>query len=489
MNNLLTNTADKLNTYRQAKQGNNPNVIVDNNDILGYYTYIPRYAYEVQRPNAVDRVVSPQNFNIHFETATDTKKTPAETCNTLNITKPNQMWANGTPTSKAGPDNTNILAKDYRTTCVNESGGAITRTYGNATNTTWATHPAFSWGTDTTGYTELNGLWIGKYETTGSAINPTILPNQKHIGQMNSSALGYIGGYYTIAKHIGTYDPNNTGGNDVTVTIDNTEQTLPTNDQWSSKHNLNKATSHMLKNSEWGAIAYLATSDYGAGINRVFNNAQYQYGTDGNNQSSYGMTGCGPVSTTNINQGDAYTNGGTIGTNTACRRSNVEYSYNGTIGQLASTTNNPYGIYDLAGGAFEYVMGNYSSNPNETYKDSYFNNTTKPPYVDIYLSTDFSSRKKPAWATSTNTYYYYNDICAWGTCGGDALHETKQYQSVSSTQSWGGDYSNFVSSSFRWFLRGGDADYGSRAGLFCSDYDNGGSSYSYGFRSVLLATP
>ena len=307
---------------------------------------------------------------------------------------------------------------------------------------------------------------------------------------MNTSDLGYIGGYYTIAKHIGVYDPNNTGGNDVTVTIDNTEQTLPTNDQWSSKHNLSSTTtSHMLKNSEWGAIAYLATSDYGAGINRVFNNAQYQYGTDGNNQSSYGITGCGPVSTTNINQGDTYTNGGTIGTNTACRSTNIEYSYNGIIGQLASTTNNPYGIYDLAGGALEYVMGNYSSSPNETYKDSYFNNTTKPPYVDIYLSTDFSSRKKPAWATSTNTYYYYNDICIWGNCGGDALHETKQYQSVSSTQSWGGDYSFFVRSSSRWFQRGSYADIGSRAGLFCSDNDYGSSGHYYGFRSVLLTAP
>ena len=125
----------------------------------------------------------------------------------------------------AGPDSANVLAKDYRTTCVNESNGAISRLYTDANtagnNTTWATHPAFSWLDSDGNGEELNGLWIGKYETTGSAINPTILPNQKHIGEMDSSSLGYIGGYYTIAKHIGIYDPNNTGGNDVTVTIDN----------------------------------------------------------------------------------------------------------------------------------------------------------------------------------------------------------------------------------------------------------------------------
>ena len=63
------------------------------------------------------------------------------------------MWANGAPTSSAGPTSANILAKDYRTGC------GIDRTYpGNdATKsngqTTWATHPAFTWGD-----TELNGL-------------------------------------------------------------------------------------------------------------------------------------------------------------------------------------------------------------------------------------------------------------------------------------------------------------------------------------------
>ena len=401
------------------------------------------------------------------------------------------MWGDqGKPSStnadNAGPNSTNVLAKDYRTTCVNESNGTITRTYGSATGTTWATHPAFSWGTDTTGYTELNGLWIGKYETTGSAINPTILPNQKHIGDMSTFALSHIGGYYTIAKHIGVYDPNNTGGNDVTVTIDGTEQTLPTNDQWSSKHNLSSSTSHMLKNSEWGAIAYLATSDYGAGMGRVFNNTQSQLDTDAN----YGVTGCGPYNSSGSTA--TYDNGGTIGTNTACRSTNIEYSYNGTIGQLASTTNNPYGIYDLAGGAIEYAMGNLSSYANKATANYGYpvNNDITTPYVDIYLSTDFSSSNKPAWATSTDESYYNNDICAWGNCGGGALHETKRYQSVSSSnQSWGSDDSVIVYSFRRWSLRSGYADLGSGAGLFYSSRNDGYTNYLYGFRSVLLAAP
>ena len=67
--------------------------------ILGYWVYIPRYAYEVMRPNAVDRVVNDAlakeegGFKINFETVNDTKKIPLDSCN-LNITTAAQMWVN-----------------------------------------------------------------------------------------------------------------------------------------------------------------------------------------------------------------------------------------------------------------------------------------------------------------------------------------------------------------------------------------------------------
>ena len=67
--NAVTITKEAL----DAKKYQNPDTTINNNDVLGYWVYIPRYAYEVQRPNAVDRVVAPQNFNIRFETNGDTK--------------------------------------------------------------------------------------------------------------------------------------------------------------------------------------------------------------------------------------------------------------------------------------------------------------------------------------------------------------------------------------------------------------------------------
>ncbi len=509
--NAVTVQSGKLTTYQ-----NKPDTVINNNDVLGYWVYIPRYAYEVQRPNAIDRVVtdeyplpdnvnitgddySPYNkhsirneFSIHFETVTDTKKTPAETCNTLNITNPNQMWANGTPTNYAGPDNTNILTKDYRITCVNESNGAITRIYGSATGTTWATHSAFTFGS-----TELNGLWIGKFETTGKVNAPTIKPNQ------HANVYEYIGEFYTMARSIGvgTYDPTNNGGNTISDITQNS-------------HNLSTATSHMLKNSEWGAITYLASSKYGAGANNVSINSAYpSTSADADTPSpsssyKWGITGCGP---NNINRSTTTYSSVTTSTGEtvnlpalssshiedplAC--GDVDHSYIGNIGQLASTTNNVYGIYDMSGGAWEYVMGNLTGydDQSESFSTSYTRNPIKPPYVDLYkesLGFDYSSsgNTNPAWSYSTNARYYNNDVCTWGTCGGHALHETKRYQSVSDNdQSWGDDYSIFVNSSSRWFLRGGGANDGSGAGLFYSSGHSGDSGNSNGLRSVLLAAP
>ena len=522
--NAATVQSDKLTTYQ-----NKPGTTINNNDVLGYWVYIPRYAYEVQRPNAIDRVVAdeyplPDNertndynshsirneFSIHFEKATDTKKTPAETCNILNITSPDQMWANGTPTEEAGPDNTNILAKDYRTGCAapgntnGQNSTTISRLYTDATtqtgtntvanNTTWATHPAFTFGS-----TELNGLWVGKFETTGKVNAPTIKPNQ------HANIYENIGVFYTMARSIGTgtYDPTNNGGN-----------TIP--DITQNSHNLSTATSHMLKNSEWGAITYLASSKYGAGTNNVsMNGARPSMSADADETSStgigYGITGCGP---NNINRSTTAYSSVTTSTGEtvnlpelssshiedplAC--GDVDHSYIGSIGQLASTTNNVYGIYDMSGGVWEYVMGNLTGydDQSESSSTKYTRNPIKPPYVDLYKESPYgnftsglsgTSNNPVAWSNTSSEYLWNNDVCTWGTCGGHALHETKQYQSVSGDkQSWGGDSSNFANSSYRWVQRGGSAIYGSNTGLFYLDSDSGTGGH-IGFHSVLLAAP
>ena len=313
-----------------------------------------------------------------------------------------------------------------------------------------------------------------------------------------------------MAKHIGAYDPSNTGGNDITAN----GTTLNATGQWTSLHNLSTATSHMLKNSEWGAITYLASSKYGAGTNNVSINSAYpstSADADIASPSSsyrYGITGCGPnnLERSTATYSSVTTSTGEIVDLPALSSSHIEdplacgdvdHSYIGSIGQLASTTNNVYGIYDMPGGADEYVMGNLTSydDQSESKDNNYTSNPIKPPYVDLYKeSLGFDSASSddtnPAWSYSTGARYYNNDVCTWDTCGGHVLHETKQYQSVSSYYwSWGDDYSSFIYSNSRWFRRGGGASSHSNAGLFYSYSDNGVVYYSYGFRSVLLAAP
>ena len=498
--NAVTVQSNKLTTYK-----NKPGTVINNNDVLGYWVYIPRYAYEVQRPNAVDRVVtdeyplpdnvnttgdknSPYNkhsirneFSIHFEKATDTKKTPAETCNTLDITNPNQMWANGTPTKEAGPDNTNILAKDYRTGCA-APGNAnnISRLYTDANttanNTTWATHPAFTFGS-----TELNGLWIGKFETTGKVNAPTIKPNQ------HANTYEYVGTFYTMAKYIGVLDPRNTGGNNVSGLSANS-------------HHLDSATTHMMKNSEWGATAYLSSSKYGAGTNNVLINAAYPSASSDQDGtlSAYGITGCGPYDDINITL--RYSDGVSLGSNiiespNACSNDSklgLQRAYNGDIGQLASTTNNVYGVYDMSGGSSEYVAANLTNTNTASTagaSSQYFVYGVGEPYVDLYYESTGGFNVASKWSYSSSSQAYNNEACTWATCGGDAIHETKRYQAVSgSSQSWGDDTAYFPYGAFRWFHRGGTAGHsGGGAGLFFMGPESGIRWNSYAVRAVLLS--
>ena len=416
---------------------------IDNNDVKGYWVYIPRYAYEVQRRNAIDAPVSPQNFDIVFQVA-DEKNTPADTCSTSSS------------------------HKDYRTGC------GIDNTYvTNSDSSVWATHPAFSWDS-----TELNGIWVGKYEMTGTIISPTVKPNQ------HANVSEYIGELYTAAKSIGVSDPGNTGGSTVYGVTQNS-------------HKLATATSHMIKNSEWGAITYLAHSRYGAGINTSRthstnidkNGAHPNSGADADgDSSSYGITGCGPASAGST---DSYTDGTLLSTyliesSTACSR-DASKAYNGSLGVLSSTTNTVYGIYGLSGGASEYVAGNRtSSNSQSSGSTTYMMRPAQQPYADLYKSSDgFGS--KPSWSKGTSENSYNYDVCTFETCGGTATYEVTTAQSVNDGYlSWGGTYSNFAILGNPWFDRGGSSD-SPYSSPFYTVYLNGISYDVSGTRAVLLA--
>ena len=441
--NAVTVTKDSLSKYQ------NKHTTIDNNDVLGYWVYIPRYAYEVQRRDATDKNVDPQNFDIE-------KNTPAPT----KSTESNHL--------------------DYRTS-------GISRTYvANSSNTTWATHPAFTWGD-----TELNGIWVGKYETTGKISAPTVKPNQ------HANISEYIGNFYLAAKSIGKEDKCNVGGGSSSTS--STGRPTLEDDLIPNSHNLATTTSHMLKNSEWGAITYLAHSKYGAGINTSYtrdtnvskNGAYPSSSADADGTSSrYGITGCGPVSAGSTSYYDEGTplSADVIESTTACS-TDITKAYNGSTGVLASTTNTIYGIYDTAGGAAEYVMGNKTTSDTQSGgSTSYMKTPAQPPYVDLYKSSS-GFGTKPSWSSGSSEYYYNYDICTFETCGGTATYETTTVQSVSSNiQSWGGTNSLFVYFINPWFYRG-NASGNIFTSPFSSLRSNGDVNTTNGSRAALLALP
>ncbi len=417
--NAITVRKDTLAKYKGQTR------VVDQADILGYWVYIPRYAYEVMRRDGTDKPVPAQNFLISFEKATTPKRYPAE--------------------ANCG------AGKDYRTECY------LNRDYikGHPSDIgTWATHPAFTFGNK-----ELNGIWFGKFETTGTAKQPTVLPNSLHLSGTDSEIDG-IGSFYSVAKSLGVNDLQNVGGKSVSS---------PQN-----SHHLAKFSSRMVNNNDWGVAVYLSASKYGAGYNGVQLNSQRQ--VHGNRYSaiqsqtqdidSYSVTGCGPLASGDTSY---YDDGGTLGTQSACSLSDQQRAYNGSLGQLASMTNNPTGIYDMSGGSWEYTAASYTTNLNESGVSSngdYFGTKAHPPYVNTY---NFGAPNG----------------CTFATCGGQALYETL---------GWNGQYTDTLDSTRVWFYRGELAWANSSAGVFALGMTDGDTytymrDYYYAFRVALAPAP
>ena len=209
--------------------------------------------------------------------------------------------------------------------------------------------------------------------------------------------------------------------------------------------------SHMMKNTEWGAVAYLSHSKYG--INKEINI---------NNNSSY-KTGYSSLPTL-----DQSSYPGTYGDG-----ENYNQPYNTEVGYLASTSGNISGIYDMSGGALEHVSAYIKNKLRESgfTTDTVLNYNIK--YFDIYNEL------------STKDSYQYRIL-------GDATGEMGpfySYDEISENSffhnSWYGSLSHIVDSSYPWFLRGGANNYGTIASQFYFGKGSGGIMANASFRIVL----
>ena len=331
--NAVMVTSATRETYMNADIG----TIIPENDILAYFVWIPRYKYKLFNATYASGT-SPSLIDVTFENETST---------TGNVT------------------------------CTYASNGA--ETCQNKANGNWYTHPAFTMINASGNKTELKGIWVAKFEVSGSTTAPRVKPGVSSLRSITVANMYNTGKLFRSTDYI-------------------------------TSNGINQSDSHMMKNIEWGAVAYLKQSNYGLGITDITSSGAGSYLTGGGSSTSYI-------------------------TNT-----------------LQSTTGNITGVYDMSGGAYEYVMGNYA----KTNGSSGLTISGVPAeHIDIYSGSSVSASHL-----------------------GDATGETA---------GWYSDYAGFVKSSYPWFNRGGVYD-GNNAGVFHFYSYAGGGSKSDGFRVVLSAT-
>jgi len=304
----------------------------------------------------------------------------------------NTMWVWIPRFNAVTPSNYNGGAK--------ESPGAIDVTFVNVNETAI---DAFTFGNK-----ELSGFWYAKFETSHSTLASSTTSN--NLGCTNetcSNANGII-----IKPNVTSLKYNN---------ISNFFYASRSMEQTGNSFGFvsSEVDTHMSKNNEWGAVAYLTQSIYGRCTNST---TCTEVGI--NNNKSY-ITGYGAPA----GSSSSVTNG----------------TYNTTLGKDASTTGTIYGIYDMSGGAWEYVMGVY----NKTIANSGFSSLPDSKYYNNYTGTSYT---------------------------GHALTETKN---------WYSDYADFVFTSYPWFLRGGNYGDGASAGVFGFGINDGNSYNSYSSRPVI----
>ena len=271
----------------------------------------------------------------------------------------------------------------------------------------WNIHPAFNYGQ------EVSGIWVAKFEAS---------PEGATTSTSNSEYNG-TGKKLQVKPGVSSWR---------SITISNIYDVC--------KNYNSTLNSHMMKNDEWGAVAYLSKSKYGKETEEVWinNSSSYITGSAGNSASA-----SQDVGTTN--------------------------DYTSTQGVKASTTGTVYGVYDMSGGAHEYVAAYVNGENNRLiiYGKALINGETKTKNVYEKASRD----------------YYEDNYNANSSKYGDAVYEVSKSGGYYS--SWYGDYSHFPDFYGYFFERGSGYSRGAYAGVLAFHYSSGGSTNGYSFRPDL----
>ena len=381
------------------------------------------------------------------------------------------------------------------------------------TTTDYYVHPAFT-NESSIGYAnggwdkELTGIWVAKFEAGYASGNNSapVKASSANYSQTSSwtaaieagtkddssqTARNWLDGIYgstATAIKYPTFQPITYSMNYINVNdAYNVSRTLT---ESGNIYGLSNSTtdSHLMKNSEWGAVAYLAQSKYGNDNNEPYiNNITLNSGSAKRTETA-GKTGVNSVyAVTGVTTGTTNAGASTKTldnlTTTGNTANNGTYTWDQIEGQKSSSTLNMYGVFDLSGGVWERTAGYVANGYDQlrAYGSSLTDSgkrTESTKYVTVYphdtaeTSTDIDTKSRANY--NVNKYIF-----------GDAIRETSA--SGTGATSWKGDYSYFPALDSPFSVHGGSLWIVSYAWLFYFHRDSGASSYYDSFRSVLVA--
>ena len=175
-NAVIIRDSTKRDTYSSASDG----TIIPVSDITAFYVWIPRFKYRVwniTRQGGAESTYAYQAFTkgIDIEFEKGISSTGNVKCS---YNEKNQS-------------SSSVLSD----TCVYNGTDTITPSSGNTNYTdAWYTHPAFTFGNK-----EIEGFWMGKFETGGSASTPKVLPD------ISSLRNQYVSTQFTTASKFQCY--------------------------------------------------------------------------------------------------------------------------------------------------------------------------------------------------------------------------------------------------------------------------------------------
>ncbi len=341
----------------------------------------------------------------------------------------------------------------------------------------YTVHPAFQNGT-TNNYEngewhgEIEGFWIAKFEAgyagtennSSSATDSDVAySTELYHYETDSSGSAVTSATKTLNKNYygivtkdvtkikyPTFQANHASMNNIGIE-DAFDLCMSLKD--SDVYGLKNVDSHLTKNSEWGAVVYLAYSKYGNNkIEPTHNNVSL----NGGDNVLYAVTGCAKESDSDNVQ--------TV-TLSDVKSGAVANNWTTEQGKTASTTGNIYGVYDLNGGLWEWTAGyTYNEQVEETGEES---NEYKSKYIQtenialLYEGEEQLNRKGEAiWETSSKT----------GT----------------TINAWNDNTFKFFDTTNIYSIRGGDWHENSNSGIFAFSCADTNCSYNIGFRAVLI---